>query len=710
MGDDSKNQVSPIPIGGGPAALRALDARYEELKAARRAALNLLEDAVAANRRTEELVGELQREVETRKRVEEALRESEARHAFLLRMSDAVRTLVDAAEIEETVTQMALDHFRADRCFYCEIDGERPVIWRDALRGEIPSVAGVCDLEKVPIFKAAIDGNRPSVVEDVRKAELVDEHLRELCVRMGVISSINVPVTKGDSPVGIFCVAQSSPRVWSEVEVALAEEIAERTWSAVARANAEQSAKEFDQRLRMATEATHLGIWEWNLDTNRIAWNEHHYRMMGIEPGSGTVDASVFFNRIHPEDREHLEEEIRQAVREARVFDAVFRVVQDSGAVRWMSGYGRLTESGDGLPMTMSGVMMDVTDRTRIEEDLRISNERLRLLIESATDVSIFTTDRNGIVNSWNSGSARIYGFADEEIIGRDVAVLFTDEDRKSGEHLKEMEEAIRSGRALDERWHKRKDGTMFFASGLTQPIGDGGAEGFVKIARDMTDRLRAEKARREKELMQTLVNAQELERRRIARDLHDELGQQLTALRLKLDRVSDEAAGPLEKQITEVKEIAKNLDEGVDFLAWELRPAALDDLGLVPAIEKFAKEWSAYSGVAAEVTASASAERRFDPAIETALYRIVQEALNNVHKHAKANGAGVTLRTHRGKVVLVIDDDGKGFDPNDPSTRTRGMGLVGMNERVQMIGGTLEIESEPGRGTTLFVKAPATS
>jgi PAS domain S-box-containing protein len=492
--------------------------------------------------------------------------------------------------------------------------------------------------------------------------------------------------------------------------VALAEEIAERTWSAVARAKAEQSASEFDQRLRMATDATHLGVWEWNLDTNLISWNDHHYRLMGMEPGQGTVEAAEFFDRIHPDDREHLEEEIRQAVREARVFDAVFRVVQDSGAVRWMSGYGRLTDGAEGQSMTMSGVMMDITERTSIEEDLRISNERLRLLIESATDVSIFTIDRKGVVNSWNTGSARIYGFADEEIIGRDVAVLFTDEDRERGEHLKEMEEAMRSGRALDERWHKRKDGTMFFASGLTQPIGEGGADGFVKIARDMTDRMRAEKARREKELMQTLVNAQELERRRIARDLHDELGQQLTALRLKLDRVGDEAPQPLERSITEAKEIAKNIDEGVDFLAWELRPAALDDFGLIPALEKFAKEWSTYSGVAAEVTASTSAERRFDAAVETALYRIVQEALNNVHKHADAKQAGVSLRTRRGKLVLVIDDDGKGFDPEDPSVRSRGMGLVGMSERVQMIGGTLDIESAPGRGTTLYVKAPAAS
>ena len=345
--------------------------------------------------------------------------------------------------------------------------------------------------------------------------------------------------------------------------------------------------------------------------------------------------------------------------------------------------------------------------RVQVEQDLRESNERMRLLIESATHVSIFTTDRHGIINSWNSGSERIYGYPEEEILGRDIAILFTPDDRERGAHVREMETAVEQGRALDERWHLRKDRTAFFASGLTQPIGKGGIDGFVKIARDMTERLRADEARHEKALMQTLVDAQEAERRRIARDLHDELGQQLTALRLKLNRVSQEAPKPLEGQIAEVKEIAKSIDEGVDFLAWELRPAALDDLGLVPAVEKYVKEWSVYSGVPARLNATAMAEKRFEPSVETALYRVVQECLNNVHKHAEAEHAQVTLRIRRGKVILAVDDDGVGFDTGDRLLLSRGIGLIGMQERVQMIGGAMEVESELGHGTTVYVKAP---
>lgn len=349
----------------------------------------------------------------------------------------------------------------------------------------------------------------------------------------------------------------------------------------------------------------------------------------------------------------------------------------------------------------------EATERARAVRALRESGERMRLLMESATETAIFTTDRDGAINTWNSGSERLYGYPEGEILGRNAEILFTDDDRERGAHAREMETALESGRALDERWHRRKDDSTFFASGLTQPLGENGEQGFVKISRDMTERLRTEHARHEKELMQTLVNAQENERARIARDLHDELGQQLTALRLKLDRVSLDLPEPLETPINEVKDIAKSIDEGVDFLAWELRPAALDDLGLVPALEKYVREWSLYSGVAVRLNAPRMMDYRLEPEVETALYRIVQEGLNNILKHAKALNAALTVRQRNDSVVLIIDDDGEGFDPEDPVARSRGIGLIGLQERVQMIGGSLEIESEPGHGTTLFVKAP---
>lgn len=352
-------------------------------------------------------------------------------------------------------------------------------------------------------------------------------------------------------------------------------------------------------------------------------------------------------------------------------------------------------------------------ERARAEEALRESEERLRLLIESASDYAIFTLSPDGRINSWNAGAEKIFGWTESEVLGESADIIFTPEDRQSGAPEMEMKAALRAGSTPDERFHLRRDGSRFYVSGVLASLTDekGNARGFVKIARDMTERIAAEKIAHDKEMLQKLVSAQEDERKRIARDLHDELGQQLTALRLKLDAArklcdGDELCG----KVDEIELIAKSIDNGVDFLAWELRPAALDDLGLVAALENYVKQWSHHSGVKAELLASKLKSARFAPEAETNLYRIVQEALNNTHKHAHARNVEVMLERRDGLIAMLIEDNGKGFNPKDKKSRLKGMGLIGMRERAHLIGGTLEIESAPGKGTTVFVRVPVAS
>jgi two-component system, chemotaxis family, CheB/CheR fusion protein len=210
--------------------------------------------------------------------------------------------------------------------------------------------------------------------------------------------------------------------------------------------------------------------------------------------------------------------------------------------------------------------------------------------------------------------------------------------------------------------------------------------------------------------LLRQIVTAQEDERRRIARDLHDQLGQQLTALRLNLEtvRAQSEHHDELSAQVERAQIIAKQLDAEVDFLSWELRPAALDDLGLEATLANFVQEWSRHYGIAGQFHTAGSEIGRLSPEIETTLYRIAQEALNNISKHAQASQVAIILERRNDHAVLIIEDNGKGYDLKSipPGSRKR-MGLVGMRERAALIGGTLEIESEPGKGTTVFARTP---
>ena len=224
----------------------------------------------------------------------------------------------------------------------------------------------------------------------------------------------------------------------------------------------------------------------------------------------------------------------------------------------------------------------------------------------------------------------------------------------------------------------------------------------------EIQERRQAEEARIE--VLQQLVNAQEEERRRIARDLHDQLGQQLTVLRLNLEllkRMCRDAE--MFEKIGEVQKVARQLDADVDFLAWEMRPSALDDLGIAAALDNYVRQWSKHFGTPAEFNADRFGKITLAHETETNLYRITQEALNNVSKHAKARGVNVLLEPRGNSLMLIIEDDGVGFEPNKHTLKEKGvsMGLIGMQERAALVGGTLEIESAEGKGTTIYAKVP---
>jgi signal transduction histidine kinase len=301
-----------------------------------------------------------------------------------------------------------------------------------------------------------------------------------------------------------------------------------------------------------------------------------------------------------------------------------------------------------------------------------------------------------------------------------------------------ELSNARREGRATDERFHLRKDGSRFYCSGVTTRLGGSTTLGFAKIARDMTHQLEAQRelqqahagleervAQRTRELqaeverrtaaqahatnlLRKLVTAQEDQRASIARDLHDQLGQQLTALRLTLERHRDDVArtGENSDDLERAMALTQQIDKDLDFLAWELRPAVLDDLGLMAALPRFVRDWSEHYGITAEFRSAGFTAGQLSREVEVTFYRVAQEALNNVVKHAHASRVDVILESRDGTVVLVVEDDGVGFEPAHADS-AHGIGLVGMRERAALSGANLEIESAPGDGTTIFLRSP---
>lgn len=211
--------------------------------------------------------------------------------------------------------------------------------------------------------------------------------------------------------------------------------------------------------------------------------------------------------------------------------------------------------------------------------------------------------------------------------------------------------------------------------------------------------------------VLRRTVLEQEAERQRIARELHDSLGQYLTVMRLDLDGIGREAdaSDAIRQRVAKLKSLTTDVGQEVNQLAWDIRPTALDDLGLQVAFEQFLEEWAERSTLTFDVHLALS-DRRLPPAIETALYRVLQEAIRNVVKHAEAKQVGVILEASQSEVRLIIEDDGKGFawdTTGGTAAQSDRLGLIGVRERLALVGGSLEVESAIGAGTTLLIHVP---
>jgi PAS domain S-box-containing protein len=372
---------------------------------------------------------------------------------------------------------------------------------------------------------------------------------------------------------------------------------------------------------------------------------------------------------------------------------------------------------------------------------------RLEQLMEKVTNFAIIFKDPSGTILDWSIGAETLFGWKRDEAIGQSIKMIYTPNDRTNGESEREMTTAATKGFAEDERWHLRKDGSVFFASGLLHSVYEEGKLAcFIKIVRDLTERVQLEAALEDainsmdlkveerttelgeankvlkmqvvqqqrndlmrQALMQRIINTQEDERKRISRDLHDHLGQELTALRLRMRLLKDKYSKDEQwtKDISTVEDMLKGIDEQVEFLTWELRPAAMEELGLEAALQNFVAEWSEHFDTPVDLRVRRKSDKRLTPVAEINLYRIAQESLNNIAKHAGASHVNVILADVDHSVALTIQDDGVGFEVEDKANKMKGIGLLGLGERAALLHGEVEIESAPGNGTTILVRVP---
>jgi PAS domain S-box-containing protein len=354
------------------------------------------------------------------------------------------------------------------------------------------------------------------------------------------------------------------------------------------------------------------------------------------------------------------------------------------------------------------------------EAALRQSEERFRLLVEGVQDYAIYSLDLNGVITSWNSGARRIKGYVAEEVIGQNFSRFYRPEDIERGLPARVLQIARDEGHFQGEGWRIRKDGSQFWSSVVITPLRDraGNLIGFSKITRDMTERKvlmdriqqHAEELEKTQETLRRLsgqlLQVQDDERRRLARELHDSAGQILAALNMNLESlqesVKDQIAPILTQRLAESIRLTNQVIKETRTLSYLLHPPLLDEAGLRDALHWFVGGFIERSGIQTELEISPDFSR-LPRELEIAIFRIIQEGLTNIHRHSGSPKASIHLALDPHEVFLTITDQGRGIlpeaAPEEPKRgRKLGVGIAGMRERVLQLGGRFEIAAgNPG-------------
>ncbi len=446
--------------------------------------------------------------------------------------------------------------------------------------------------------------------------------------------------------------------------------------------------------------------------------------LLGFTQEEWLTDPVRWYQHIHPEDKSRWSVEASQMFLTGKPLRSVYRVLARDGHVVWFHCEAKMVRGADGRPWFIHGVAFDITDLKRAEEALRDSEQMLLGLFESAPD-TVVVVDRYGRIDRVNAQVTEMFGYERDELLNQPIEVLLPERYRHS--HVRSREgylagPRIRPMGAGLELYSRRKDGSEFPVDIMLSPMEAESGGLVIAVIRDISNRKRAEAAlaRREEELRAltaSLLSVQDEERRRIARELHDGTAQNLAGLVMNLsllmNSVKPEPQSNLYRILLDSLTLAEQCSREVRNLSYLLHPPLLDDLGLAPALKSYISGFSHRTHIHVKLDVPPDFGR-LAPEVETALFRIVQEGLANIHRHSGSSRASIRVALTDTEVVLAVEDEGVGTasrpsDEGGNSDIRLGVGIPGMRERAQQLGGRMEIESSSS-GTTVTVTLPRRS
>jgi signal transduction histidine kinase len=463
--------------------------------------------------------------------------------------------------------------------------------------------------------------------------------------------------------------------------------------------------------LAQAEQLANMGSFDVNVETGEIRWSAQLYRAFKLDPAETQLTKEFLWQRVHPDDRERVRRDVEMQRTRPQPFEHEARWIRSDGAVRTMYTRGVPVIDASDRVIRLVGISQDVTERKDAETRLRKSEA----LLAQAERIANFGSWELDLKTRKFVLSEQLSQMLDVSPDAGWTKGMYWEKvhrkDRRRTQEIRDVGLAECKPYEYVARYHTRDRGVRFyFVRGVPVPGPDGKTERVTGFLQDITDQTRAEEDLRR--LSRELIRARDDERRHMARELHESAGQSLAALKMTLGRLRDalpEHSDLAHELLQSSTELAEGAIREVRTISYLMYPPLLDEAGLGPALRWYVKGFAERSGIEVEIEIPEDFGR-VSQEIETTLFRIVQEALTNVHRYSGSRTAKIRLTREDRRIRAEVRDEGCGLAMSglaDSGPAPAGVGIAGMRERVKQLNGIFEVESTPGRGTTVRAILP---
>jgi len=457
-----------------------------------------------------------------------------------------------------------------------------------------------------------------------------------------------------------------------------------------------------EELLRLAAQIGKMYAYSWDVETDEVLQSPQYATVLGI-PHQTRFTRKQLLQQVHPEDRANWICSTLGMTPDNPSTRITYRVLRPKGVEVWLEKNAHAFFDSDGRMLRVIGMVADVTERKRAEEGIRESEKQFRTIVET-TNEGVWLLDSELHTSYVNRQMAEMLGYEPGQVVGRSVFDFYFAEDV---EHKKQV--LSRRQQGLSDQCEERllrKDGNELWVRMAATPVFKDNGEfgGALAMMADITERKRAEKALAD--MSRKLIQAQEQERARIGRELHDDINQRLAMLALEIGRLQDNHP-ELRSSLQALRQQTTEISNDVQALSHELHSSKLEYLGVVAGMKSWCKEFSERQRMEIDFKTEVSSTLPLE--VGLSLFRVIQEALHNAQKHSGVKRIELQLREDSGEIHLVVSDLGRGFDL-ETAMQGRGLGLTSMGERVRLMNGTISIESKPMCGTTIHVRVPLES